>query len=139
MTVIGDSFSACAVSSTPKPPKNRNSQNACFSRIDLRQRVQGIIDGNELGRAINSDGCGFIQRDSLQARAALQVMPPRMVYEDAAHELSGDCKEVRPILPFHSVAIDQAKVHLVYQSGGLQRVPGQLRATRRCARRRSSS
>jgi hypothetical protein len=47
-------------------------------------------------------------------------MPARVINQDSAHQLGRDCEEVGAILPPHSLAVNQAKIRLVYKSGGLK-------------------
>ena len=45
-----------------------------------------------------------------------------MIYQDAAHELRGESKEVRAILPGRPPLIHEAEVKLVDESGRNERV-----------------
>src|SRR5438093_1350401 len=60
------------------------------------------------------DGCLF-QGDMLHVTSAFQVMSPRLLYQDAPHQLSRDGEKVRAILPLHSFITHQAHVCLIHQ------------------------
>jgi hypothetical protein len=59
--------------------------------------------------------------DSLEIAATLFAEAcTRVVDEDATHRLRGDCEEVSAPTPFDSRLIDEPKVSLVDERGGLQ-------------------
>jgi NAD-dependent dihydropyrimidine dehydrogenase PreA subunit len=49
-------------------------------------------------------------------------MTPRVIDQDATHNLCGDCEEVRTICPVDVLLIDETNVGFVDQCGGLQSV-----------------
>ena len=119
-------LSTTAVSSTVRPPKKRISTTWTFRGSTRGERVQGIIEGDEVdGRVVAHDG-GFVQRDVLNAASTFEVVPSRSLHENATHQLRGDGEEVRSILPLHPLVVDQADVGLVDQRGGLEAVVGSL-------------
>src|SRR6185369_4788230 len=69
-------------------------------RVDKRQRVQGIIQRNHLGCFLLRDGECLVQLEFAGAAASLCTsVAASMIDEDRAHQLSGDSKEVSPVLP----------------------------------------
>ena len=94
-----------------------------------------MIDGNHVlgpGRLV-SLFCYDVERDARSSIATLRrVACAGVIHEDAAHQLSGQSKEVRPILPGHSLLIDQPQVDLVDEGRRNERVirafPPQLAA-----------
>jgi len=55
-------------------------------------------------------------------------MRPRVIDEDAPHQLGGDAEELRAILPVGLMLVDQAQVRLVDQRRRLQSMIGSLAA-----------
>jgi hypothetical protein len=55
-------------------------------------------------------------------RPRLTFVAPRVVHEDATHDLRRHGKEVGAILPLHAGVVGQAHEGLVHQCGGLQAV-----------------
>ena len=66
------------------------------------------------------------------AAAFLIATPASVVNEDEPHQLRGDRKKVRPILPHHAALLDEPEVGLVDQGRWLNGVtrafPGQMPA-----------
>ena len=69
-------------------------------------------------------------RHILQRKAALacapflSLMSTGEIHQDAAHQLCGDCKEVRTILPPHWFPVDESHVGFVDECCRLQRLTG---------------
>jgi hypothetical protein len=49
-----------------------------------------------------------------------------VIDQDSPHELCGDTKEVRPILPVDAALVDEPDVHLMHKGRWLQGVVGTL-------------
>ena len=99
------------------------------SRISLGQSLQCFVQTNEFAALIRSDCSNFLERDLLCAAASLCVgMSPRVIDQDAAHDLGGDREEVRAIRPVHILLIDHTDVSFIYQGSGLKCVVFSLSA-----------
>lgn len=89
--------------------------------IAFSQSLQCFVQTNQLAALLRSDCSNFLERDLLRAAATLCVsMSPRVIDQDASHDLGGDRKKVRAIRPVHILLIDHTDVSFVYQSGGLK-------------------
>src|SRR5262249_932517 len=93
-----------------------------FPRIDLRQRIQDVIDSDKLYGPIHSDFRRLVKGDAFEPTASLQVLTPGIVHEYSPHHLRRNGKEMRAILPTHPIAIDQTKICFIYDSGRLERM-----------------
>ena len=94
-------------------------------RVSADQR---LVERHEIrfGILAGGDDRHVLERHVLDAAAALDVVTPRVVHEDATHDLRRHGKEVGAILPLHARVVRQAHVGFVHQGGGLQAVPWAL-------------
>ena len=97
-----------------------------LSGIDAGERVQGIIESDEVDGRVVAQDSGFVQRDVLDAASAFEVVPSSSLHKNATHQLRRDGKEVRSILPSHPLIVDQSDIGLIDQRGGLKAVVGSL-------------
>ena len=126
ITVIGDTLQNFGGLLHAQAAEEAQLDHLRFARCPLRQRVQRIVEGHEIIGAIGAeDGLG-VERDMLGVRAALDVVAPRMVDEDAAHRLRRHRKEMGAVLPLHALVVDQPHVGFVDQRRRLQAVAGAL-------------
>ena len=58
------------------------------------------------------------------APAALQIVAARILHQNAPHQLGGNRKKVRAVLPLHALVIHQAHVGFIHQRRGLKAVAG---------------
>lgn len=63
-------------------------------------------------------------------------MNPRVIDQDAAHDMRGNRKKVGAVLPVHPALIDELQVGLVHERGGGQGMVGTF-ASKRASRRSS--
>ena len=97
--------------------------------IVFGQSLQCFVQTNQFAALIGNDCGNFLERDLLRAAASLCVsMSPRVIDQDASHDLGGDCEEVRAIRPVHILLIDQSDVSFVYQGSRLKGVVFSLAA-----------
>ena len=95
--------------------------------IDLRERLQRVVERDELRRALVRHGRLAVERDVPVLAAALAGRPlARVVDEDVAHHLRGDGEEVGAVLPVHVLLPDEPQEGLVHQGGGLERMSAPL-------------
>jgi len=88
----------------------------------LGQSLHGVIECNQIFASIGANHRRVIQRDILEARAAFQVVTPRMLYQNAPHQLRRNREKMGAILPVHALIIHQAQVGFVDQCRGLETV-----------------
>ena len=62
----------------------------------------------------------------LHATTPFQVVAPRMLHQNAPHQLGRNGEEMSAILPLHALVIHQAHIGFVDQGRGLQAVAGTL-------------
>jgi hypothetical protein len=99
------------------------------SRIALGETLQCFVQTHQFTALIGSNCRNFLERDLLRAAAALRVsMTPRVIDQNAPHDLRRDREEVGTIRPVHILLIDQANVRFVYQGSGLECVVFSLAA-----------
>ena len=106
--------------------KEAHFDNLYFARIEPRQRVHRVIQRHQVRGTVAAHHCCLLQRNVLHAAAALQVVTPRMLHQNAPHHLGRNREEMRAILPLHALVIHQAHVGFIDQRGGLQAVPRAL-------------
>ncbi|HYS27743.1 MAG TPA: hypothetical protein VEP46_19175, partial [Vicinamibacterales bacterium] len=92
--------------------------------IDARERVQRVIERNEVDVRTSAHRNGLVERDMPHAASALHVMASCMVDQDAAHQLRRDGEKMCAILPLHPVVVHQAHVGFIDQGGRLEAVAG---------------
>ena len=96
-----------------------------FAWVQRGQAVECVIDGHHFGGTFRRNHSDFLQRHILNAPSALEVATvASVVNQDAAHQLGGNAKELRAVLPAHPSLIDEAEIGFVDQHRGLQRWPG---------------
>ena len=117
-----------AVSSTLRPPKNRNSTIcACCgsnwaSRTRASSRASRSASGWKPGMSLSLSVTRFHPPPRLAAPRC------RAIQENAPHGLGRHGEEMRLPLPIHALLIDQLEVGLVHQRGGLDGVPRRFAA-----------
>ena len=128
-TVIGDTCSTSATSSSRRPPKKRSSTTRA-----ARGSAAASATSWRRGRAALRGDVAAIQPSTsesgtrLVAAALVGDARPRVVDQDPAHRLGGDREEMRPILVRHRGPAEEAKVELVDDGIGLERVVAALAA-----------
>src|SRR5437773_1748400 len=106
--------------------KEAHFHNLHFAWIDSRQPVHRVIERQQVHVLIAAhDGCLF-QGDVLHATSAFQVVAPRVLYQNAPHQLGRNREEMGAILPLHALVIHQAHVGFIDQGRGLEAVAGAL-------------
>ena len=127
ITVSTDTFKTEAVSSTLSPPKNRSSITRALRSSTVGQRLERIVEGDEILTWLVRHDQRVIKRHSDGPAAALLVaLRPGDVHEDAPHQPRGHREEVGPVLPVDVLDVDQPEVRLVHQRRRLQAVPAAL-------------
>src|SRR5206468_8998218 len=95
--------------------------NPALTRIDLRECIKCRIQSDNVGTALGCDTKRLIQRQHPIPSSAFEVIPgSRVINENTSHELSGDSKEVRAVLPAHVPNTNEPLVGLMDQSCRLQ-------------------
>jgi hypothetical protein len=98
-----------------------------FPVIYFGQAVQGIIQGNDIGIRFAAHRGSILQGEVEQATTSLLVTAgASKVDQNAAHQLGGHGKKMRPILPIYLSAVYEPQVHLVYERGSLESVARSL-------------
>ena len=87
LTVTGETLSTMAVSSTLRPTKKRISTTRTLRGSTLRECVQRVIEGHEVGTGIAADENSLIERDMLHAASAFEVLTSCMLDQNTAHQL----------------------------------------------------
>ena len=129
LTVSGDTWSTSAVSSTLKPPKNRNSTTWLFRASTSANASNARSSATTSNRRVRRGDEPFVQRHPLCAAPAFAVAArPGVIDENAPHQAGRDAKKVRAILPADAPGVGQSKKRLVHQRRGLQRVSAPLAA-----------
>lgn len=98
-------------------------------RISLGQALQCLVQAQNLTALIGSDCRDFLERDLLRAAASLRVsVSPRVIDQNASHDLRRDREEVRAIRPVHILLINQPDIGFIYQGSSLKCVVFSLAA-----------
>ena len=95
--------------------------------VDRLQAIERVIQGED-GHLV---GCGhvlsFVERYAAHTVAPLaRAVTTGVIDQDAAHDVGGHAKEVRPVLPVDLSLIDEPDEHLVHKGRGLQGVVSPL-------------
>jgi hypothetical protein len=117
--------SACAVSSTFRPPKNRSSTTRTLRASITLEPLQGLVEREYVDRRQTPAGgdAAFIERHANDgALAASRPLGARGIHEHTAHQGGHEVVEVRAILPLHVAQVHEPQVDLVDERGGLQGV-----------------
>ena len=141
ITVSADTWRASAVSSTLEPAEESHFHYMTLPQIERRQRIQGIVERDQLLTGLAGDEERFVQRYLLGAATPFLISTgPGRIHQDAPHHSGRHREEVRAVLPPHLINLDQPEVHLVDERGCLRGVcPARSPAMCRRASRRSSS
>ena len=140
ITVMGDTFSTSAVSSTLRPPKNRNSTILALPLVERRQGFQRLIERDDVRARFARNGQRLVQRDLNNVATALLLVPrARHVDQDAPHQLRREREKMRAILPADAAGVDEPEIGFVDQRGRLQGMAGAFARHVRWASRCSSS
>ena len=107
--------------------RRRDAQNVCrlFDRkaaevsqfhharlllIECGQSFERIVERNQFCTALDGSIYVFIQGELLEILTALfRVVLARVIDQQAAHDLGGNAKKMRPVLPVYPRLIHQAK------------------------------
>jgi hypothetical protein len=82
---------------------------------------EGLIQLEEIIRALFGEGYCLIESDSSRAASAFgAIVALCMIDEYAPHHLSRDSHKMGAVLPLNLFLINEPKVCLIYQRGGLQ-------------------
>lgn len=129
MTVMPETPSACAVSSTVAPAKRAQRGDPGLSCVLPLQPREGIIQIDEARHAGIRDIQRLRQRDPIHVPAALPgTAPPCVVHQDVAHHLRRHGEEVTPVTPAHAALPLETQPGLIDERRRLQRVIGALSA-----------
>src|SRR5688572_21780927 len=91
--------------------KESHLHDLTLSKIDCRQRIQGIVERNQFVTRLARDDECFVQRDYLGAATSfLKPTGPRSIHEDASHHSGRHREEMRTILPPYLIDFDQPQV-----------------------------
>src|SRR3984893_14362180 len=105
-----------------KPAKIAEFDGFAFSRINLVEGSEAIVQGHEVPGSLMLKAYGLIQRH-FEPSTLTRLLPARMVHQDLAHQSRRHSKEMRPVLPARVCLIYEAQVGLMDKRRGLQRVP----------------
>ena len=94
--------------------------------VDPSERVQRIVEHQQLAVGGLDRADAFVQRDPHTARPLGRQTLACVIDEDAAHDLRGDAEELGSIDPRHALLSHQPYVGLVYERRRLQRVVSAL-------------
>jgi hypothetical protein len=96
---------------------------AAFAIVDFRQRVQRLVERDELFAWRVADDQLLVELDAFRESASfLRVSRARVVDEDPPHDAGAHGKKMRAVVPCHILGVDQSKVGLVHERGRLQAV-----------------
>src|ERR1017187_4464999 len=106
--------------------KKTHFDNLHFARIELSQQVHGVIERHQIGKPFAAHHGRLVQGNMQHIAPAFQVMAPRVVNQNAPHQLARNREKMGAILPLHALVIHQSHVGFVDQGGGLQAMTGAL-------------
>ena len=109
-----------------EPAEEAHFDRAHFAGIESLQRVHGIVQGHQSRRLLSADQGRFVQGQVRHAASAFQIAAPRVVHQNAAHQLRRNGEKMGAVLPLHAVVVHQPQVGFVDQGRGLQAVAGAL-------------
>ena len=122
-----DTFRIDAVSSTLRPPKNRNSTTRLFRSSNLASASSASSSATKFSTRLVGYDQRFIEGHAGGVAAALlRVLRARVVDEDATHHTSGHGEEMRAVLPRDRLPVDQTDIGFIDERRGLQAVPDAL-------------
>ena len=129
MTVTGAISRTSAISSTVRPAKYRSSTTRAFRSSVFREERQRLVQSDDIRRRLRPHDRDVVQRDVDGAAAAFGVAAgPRIVDENAPHDLRGQREEVGAIVEIRPPLIDQPEVRFVDERAGLQGMIGAFAA-----------
>ena len=108
-----------------QPREETEFDDAGLFRIDSRESLERDIDGKHVfgpGRLVRLLYYSVEPDARSPIATLLSVACARVIHENATHQSSSQTKEVRPILPGHSLLIDQPEVDLVDEGRRNKRV-----------------
>ena len=96
-------------------------------RVEGGQPFKRLVEGDQVNLLSARHAHRLVERESdFRPAALLRPLHPRVVDEDAAHQVGGDGEEVGAALPRHVLRVHQPEVRLVDERRGLERVTGAL-------------
>jgi hypothetical protein len=79
-----------------------------FSCIQDRQRLECLVERDDLATSLRRDDEGFVERNDRRATTTLLVlMGARRVDENPSHQASRQREEVRPVSPLDTFAVNE--------------------------------
>lgn len=106
-----------------QPPEKPQLDDAALPDIYLFQRLQCIVEGDEVSTRLVTDDERFVERHSGCAATPLLIATGAgVIHEDSPHQPRGDSQKVRAVLPVHMFDVNQFDVGLVDERRGLQAV-----------------
>src|SRR5579862_9680037 len=104
-------------------------EHSALAGIERRQAFQRCVDRKQLFGAIVRKDSDIVQRYRRNTLATLRpIPPPRVVHQDAAHNLRGNSEELRSRFTANVLPVHQAQISLVHQGCSLEQVIGTFAA-----------
>ena len=98
-----------------------------FAGIQRAETSERFVQRDEIDIRLAPQDQALIKRDlSPVVAPLLRLAIPGKVDEDSSHQLCGDGKEMRPVLPLDSARVSQPEIGLVHERSGLQGMPRAL-------------
>src|SRR5262245_25577595 len=106
-----------------QPAEEAQIDDAALPLVELRQRFERIVEGNEIERRLVGHGEAFVEGDAHGVTAALLVATGAgVIHEDASHDAGRDGEKMRAVVPRDRLAVYEAEIGLVDERGGLEAV-----------------
>jgi hypothetical protein len=112
-----------------EPAEETQLHHPALLRVYLFQLRQRLIYGEQVYVALGCNRHCLVERNAMLATTSLEsAAAASMANQNPPHHLRSNAEELRPVLPFHSVLVNQSEINLVHQRGRLKRVTGALPA-----------
>src|SRR5262245_16433667 len=112
-----------------QPAEKAQLHHPALARIDLRERVERLIERQQTFVALFADHHRLIERNLQRGAAPLTTaMLAREVYQYLTHQTRSRRKEMPAVFQPYPIGVDQPQVSFVNERGGLHGLPGSFTA-----------
>src|ERR1019366_270580 len=104
-----------------EPPEKSEFDDLGFARVDLSQRIQSFVNGDDLAVPGARGDFRYVVQIQLNRTAAPfeHALCASAVHQNPPHHVRGNRKEMRSVLPCDAVHLHQPQKDFVDQGGGL--------------------
>ena len=122
--MIGARSGTCGDLLDRQPTEESKLHELALTRVPFRKPLQREIERDDVDGQGLASRVAVLERHPIAGAALQRLTRSRVIDQDAPHQVRGDGKELRAVLPLDLALVDELQIRLVDQGGGRQGVIG---------------